>query len=78
MKSRYPLPLLKEWLNFLGTAQIYMKPDAHGAYNFPPMPEGDKHKAPFQIRYGLVEPTVMQFQTTNSPANFHDNIDNTK
>jgi hypothetical protein len=36
--------------------------------------EGDKHKLAFQIRYGLYEPTAMQFGTTNGPADFQSYI----
>jgi len=38
--------------------------------------EGDKHHLAFQTRYGLYEPTVMQFGTTNAPADFQGYINN--
>ena len=34
------------------------------------MKGGDEHKLTFRARYGLFEPTVMQFATTNAPADF--------
>jgi len=38
--------------------------------------EGDKHKLAFRTRYGLFEPTVMQFGTINAPADFQGYINN--
>jgi len=38
--------------------------------------EGDEHKLAFGTRYGLFEPTVMQFGTTNAPADFQSYINN--
>ena len=40
------------------------------------MKEGDEHKLAFRPRYGLFEPTVMQFGTTNAPADFQGYINN--
>jgi hypothetical protein len=59
IKNRYPLPLIKETLNLLGNAKIYIKLDVRGAYNLLRVKEGDEHKLAFRIRYGLYEPTVM-------------------
>jgi hypothetical protein len=39
--------------------------------------EGDEHGLSFQTRYGLFEPTVMQFGTTIAPADFQVYINNT-
>jgi hypothetical protein len=36
----------------------------------------DEHKLAFRTRYGLFEPTVMQFGTTNAPADFQRYINN--
>jgi hypothetical protein len=38
--------------------------------------EGDEDKLAFWTRYGLYEPTVMQFGTTNAPADFQGYINN--
>jgi hypothetical protein len=76
IKNRYPLPLIKETFNFLGKARIYKKLDVRGAYNLLHVKEGDEHKLAFQTRYGLYEPTVMQFGTTNAPADFQGYINN--
>jgi hypothetical protein len=76
IKNRYPLPLIKEILNLLGKARIYTKLDVRGAYNLIRVKEGDEHKLAFRTRYGLFEPTVMQFGTTNAPADFQEYINN--
>jgi len=38
----------------------------------------DEHKLAFRTRYGLFEPTVVQFGITNAPAAFQGSINNTK
>jgi len=76
MKNWYPLPLIKETFNLLGKARIYTKRDVQGAYNLLRVKEGDEHRLPFQTRYGLYEPTVMQLGTTNAPADFQGYINN--
>jgi len=63
-------------LNLLGKAKIYTKLDVKGAYNLLQVKEGDEHKLAFRTRYGLYEPTVMQFGTTNAPADFQGYINN--
>jgi hypothetical protein len=76
IKNRYPLPLIKETLNLLGKAQMYTKLDVRGAYNLFRVKNGDEHKLAFRTRYGLYEPTVMQFGTTNAPADSQGYINN--
>jgi len=72
--NRYPLPLIKETLNLLGKARIYTKLDVCAAYNLIRVKEGEEHKLAFRTRYGLYEPNVMQFGTTNAPADFQGYI----
>ena len=50
--------------------------DVRGAYNLLQVKEGDEHKLAFGTRYVLYEPTVMQFGTTNAPADFQGYINN--
>jgi hypothetical protein len=76
IKNRYPLPLIKETLNLLVKARIYSKLDVPGVYNLLWVKEGDEHKLAFRTRYGLYGPTVMQFGTTNAPADFQGYINN--
>jgi hypothetical protein len=75
--NRYLLPLKPETLNMLSRARIFTKLDVRGAYNLVRINEGDEHKLAFRTRYGLVEPLVMQFGTTNAPADFQGYINNT-
>jgi len=70
IKNRYPLPLVKETLNLLVEYQVYTKFHVQGASNLLWVQEGDEHTLAFQTRYGLYEPMVMQFGTTNSPVVF--------
>jgi hypothetical protein len=56
--------------NLIGKARIYTKLDVRGAYNQLRVKEGDEHKLAVWTRYGLYEPTVMQFETTNAPGDF--------
>jgi hypothetical protein len=63
-------------LNLLGKARVYTKLDVRGTYNLLHVKEGHDHKLAFRTRYGLYEPTVMQFGTTKSPADFQGYINN--
>jgi hypothetical protein len=76
IKNRYPFPLINETVNLLGKAKKYTKLDGRGAYNLTRVKEGEEHKLAFQTRYDLFEPTVMQFGTTNAPADFQSYINN--
>jgi len=50
------------------------KLDVRGAYNLFHVKAGDEHKLAFQTSYALFKPTVMQFGTTNGPADFQGYI----
>jgi len=62
--------------NLLGKARIYTKLDLRGDYNLLRVMEGDEHKLAFRSRYGLFEPTVMQFGTTKASVDFHGYMNN--
>ena len=74
IKNLHPLPLIQETLNLLRKSKVYTKLDVHGAYNLLQVEEGDEHKLAFRTRYGLFEPTAMQFGTTNATADFQGYI----
>lgn len=76
MKHWYQLLLIKETLNLLGKAWTYTKVDVRGDYNLLQVEEGDEHSLAFRTGYGLFEPTVMQFGTSNAPADFQGYINN--
>jgi len=56
---------------------VYTQLDDRGAYNLLRVKEGDEHKLAFRTRFGLFEPTVMQFGMTNAPADLQEYISNT-
>jgi len=70
IKNNYPLPLISDVLENIGTKKIFMKMDLRWGYNNMRIKEGDKWKAAFMTLEGLFKPTVMFFGLTNSPATF--------
>jgi len=76
IKNPYPLPLIKKTLNLLRKAKVYTKLHMRGAHNLLRVKEADECTLVFQTRYGLFEPTVMQFGTTNAPADFQGYTNN--
>ena len=77
IRNGYPLPLIRETLNSLGKAKIYTRSGVRGACNQSRVKEEDEHKLAFQTGYRLWEPLVMQFGTTNAPADFQGYINHT-
>jgi len=70
IKNNYPLPLISDILENIGTKKIFTKMDLRWGYNNIRIKEGDKWKAAFTTPEGSFEPTVMFFGLTNSPAIF--------
>jgi len=70
VKNNYPLSLISDVLENIGTKKIFTKMDLRWGYNNVRIKEGDKWKAAFMTLEGLFEPTVMFFGLTNSPATF--------
>ncbi|XP_073465040.1 uncharacterized protein [Aquarana catesbeiana] len=70
VKNRYPLPLLPELFQRLGTATIFTKLDLRGAYNLVRIRKGDEWKTAFRTRFGHFEYMVMPFGLCNAPATF--------
>jgi len=70
VKNNYPLPLISDVLENMGTKRIFTKMDLRWGYNNTRIKEGDEWKAAFMTLEGLFEPTVMFFRLTNSPATF--------
>ena len=70
VKNNYPLPLISDILENIGTKKIFTKMDLRWGYNNMRIKEGDEWKAVFITPEGLFEPTVMFFGLTNSPATF--------
>ena len=70
VKNNYPLPLISDVLENIGTKKVFTKMDLRWGYNNVRIKEGDEWKAVFTMLEGLFEPTVMFFGLTNSPATF--------
>ena len=70
IKNSYPLPLIFNVLENIGTKKLFTKMDLRWRYNNMRIKEGDEWKAAFTTLEGLFEPTVMFFGLTNSPATF--------
>ena len=51
--------------------------DVQGAYNLSRAKEGEELELAFRTRYGLFEPMIMQFGTTNAPADFQRYVNKT-
>ncbi|SJL17443.1 uncharacterized protein ARMOST_20993 [Armillaria ostoyae] len=63
IKNRYPLPLISELMDKLGSAKYFTKLNVR-------IKKDDEWKAAFRTNRGLFEPTVMFFGLTNLPATF--------
>jgi len=70
IKNSYPLPLISELIDNMGTKKVFTKMDLQWGYNNVRIKEGDEWKAAFTTHLGSFEPTVMYFGLTNSPATF--------
>ena len=70
IKNNYPLSLILDVLENIGTKKVFTKMDLRWGYNNVRIKEGDEWKAAFTTPEGLFEPTVMFFGLTNSPAMF--------
>jgi len=70
MKNNYPLPLITELVDNMGSKRVFTKMDLLWRYNNMRVKEGDKWKVAFTTHVGSFEPVVMFFGMTNSPAMF--------
>lgn len=70
VKNRYPIPLIREILDWLSKARYYTKLDIIAAFNRLRIAKGDEWKTAFRMCYGLFEYLVMPFGLTNGPASF--------
>ena len=70
IKNNYPLPLISDILENIGTKKIFMKMDLRWGYNNIRIKEEDEWKAAFMTPEGLFEPTVMFFWINKLSSNF--------
>jgi len=70
IKNNYPLLLISDILENIGTKKVFMKMDLRWRYNNMRIKEGNEWKAVFTMLEKLFELTVIFFGLTNSPAIF--------
>jgi len=70
VKNNYPLPLIIDLVDNMGSKRVFTKMDLRWGYNNVRIKEGDEWKAAFTTHVGSFEPVVMFFGMTNSPAMF--------
>ena len=70
VKNNYPLPLITDLIDSMGSKQVFMKMDLWWGFNNIRIKKGDEWKRVFTTYMGSFEPTVMFFGMTNSPATF--------
>jgi len=70
IKNNYPLPLISDIIENIGTKKVFTKMDLRWGYNNIWIKEGDEWKVVFTTPEESFEPRVMFFGLTNSPATF--------
>ena len=70
VKNNYPLPLISDVLENIGTKKVFTKMDLRWGYNNMRIKEGDEWKAAFTTLERSFEPMVMFFGLTNLLATF--------
>jgi len=70
IKNNYPLPLILDLIDIIGTKRVFTKMDLWWGYNNVQVKKGDEWKAVFTMYLEVYKPTIMFFGLTNSPATF--------
>jgi len=70
VKNNYPLPLITELIDNMGSKRVFTKMDLRWGFNNVRIKEGNEWKGAFTMHIGSFEPTVMFFRMTNSLATF--------
>jgi len=70
MKNNYPLLLITELIDNMGSKKVFTKMDLRWGFNNIRIKEGDEWKGAFTIHIGSFEPIIMFFGMTNSLATF--------
>jgi len=70
VKNNYPLLLITELINNMGSKKVFTKIDLRWGFNNVRIKEGDEWKGAFMMYVGFFKPTVMFFGMMNSPATF--------
>jgi len=70
IKNNYPLSLITDLIDNMGSKKVFTKMDLQWGFNNVRIKEGDKWKRAFTTHVGSFEPTIIFFGMTNSPATF--------
>ena len=70
VKNNYPLPLITELIDNMGSKKVFTKMDLRWGFNNVRIKEGDEWKGAFTIHIGSFEPIVKFFGMTNLPSIF--------
>jgi len=70
VKNNYPLPLIIDLIDNMGSKQVFTKMDLQWRFNNIRIKEGDEWKGTFTTYVGSFKPTVMFFGMMNLPATF--------
>jgi len=70
IKNNYPLSLITDLINNMGSKKVFTKMDLQWGFNNVRIKEGDEWKRAFTTHVRFFEPTVIFFGMTNSPATF--------
>lgn len=70
VKNKYPIPLIADLFDQLGSARYFSKLDLRSGYYQVRIAEGDEAKTTCVTRYGAFEFLVMPFGLTKPPATF--------
>ena len=74
IKNWYPLPLIGEFLDWLGRAKQFTQLDLTSVYHRMRIKEGDEWKTAFRTRYGQFKYQGISFGLFNAPASFQGYI----
>ena len=70
VKNNYPLPLITDLIDNMGSKKVFTKIDLRWGFNNVRIKEEDEWKGAFTMHVGFFEPTVMFFGMTNSLVTF--------